>query len=74
MGPYLFSASYKPGPVLGTEDAAVNRKDQEPALQGHNEGTARQPGGGRCSEDRPREGTNVGRMSAKACRRHKSGA
>lgn len=74
MGPYLFSASYKPGPVLGIEDAAVNRKDQEPALQGHNEGTARQPGGGRCSEGRPREGTNVGRMSAKACRRHKSRA
>lgn len=42
MGLYLFGASYKPGPVLGTEDAAVNRKDQEPALQAL-EGTARQP-------------------------------
>lgn len=74
MGPYLVGASYKPGPVLGTEDAAVNRKGQEPALQGHHGGTARQPGGGRCYEGRPREGADVGRMSAKAGRRHRSGA
>lgn len=37
-------------------DAAVRRNDQEPASLGHNEGIARQPGGGLCYEEMQKDG------------------
>lgn len=44
-------ACYKPGILLDPGGAAVNRKDQEPALRETARETARQPGGDWCSEE-----------------------